>query len=176
MSSESPGRKRPIKSTVGTLVVLALAYFLQQQGIELPAGLENALGGGSSESPRHSAEAPDARGHRSDQAARIIDAFEARRSDVLVESVEGVVVKSLPDDTKGSQHQRFILRLAGGHTVLIAHNIDLAPRVPLREGDEVTVGGEYEWNDRGGVIHWTHHDPKGRHPGGFVSHRGKTYR
>ncbi len=88
----------------------------------------------------------------------------------------GVVVRVLPDDNDGSRHQRFIVRLASGRTLLIAHNIDLAPRVPsLGQGDSVGFYGEYEWNDRGGVIHWTHHDPQGRHPAGWIEHRGRRY-
>jgi len=102
-------------------------------------------------------------------------AFRERRSDLWV-SVGGVVEKSLPDDREGSRHQRFILRLPGGHTLLVAHNIDLAERVPLREGDRLQLRGEYEWNERGGVLHWTHHDPDGRHSGGWIEHEGQRYR
>ena len=80
---------------------------------------------------------------------------------------QGTVSRILPDDNDGSRHQRFILRLSSGRTLLIAHNIDLAPRVSsLRTGDTVSFNGEYEWNDKGGVIHWTHHDPQGRHAAG----------
>lgn len=88
----------------------------------------------------------------------------------------GTVVRILPDDNDGSRHQRFILRLASGRTLLIAHNIDLAPRIRgIREGDTVEFSGEFRSNPEGGVIHWTHHDPQGRHPGGWLRHRGKTY-
>ena len=103
-------------------------------------------------------------------------AFKNQQSDVLIQG-SGVVIQILPDDTKGSRHQRFILKLASGQTLLIAHNIDLAPRIPgLKKGDRVDFCGEYEWNSKGGVIHWTHHDPAGRHKGGWLKCRGKTYR
>ena len=86
------------------------------------------------------------------------------------------MVKVLPDDNEGSRHQKFILELASGQTILIAHNIDLAPRIPdLRDGESVSFYGEYEWNERGGVVHWTHHDPQGRHVDGWLKHDGKTF-
>jgi len=103
-----------------------------------------------------------------DQA--IAQAFEAQRSGVQVAS-DGVVERVLPDDNAGSRHQRFILRLDSGHEVLVAHNIDRAPRLrALKSGDRVAFFGEYAWNAKGGVIHWTHHDPNGRHSAGWLSH------
>jgi Protein of unknown function (DUF3465) len=89
---------------------------------------------------------------------------------------QGVVSKLLPEDNKGSQHQRFILTVAGGNTILIAHNIDLAPRIDnLKEGDTVGFSGEYIWNQKGGLVHWTHHDPSGTHPIGWLEVAGKKY-
>ena len=106
---------------------------------------------------------------------QLLSAYENRQSNLPVEG-SGVVVKILPDDLQGSRHQRFILRLSSGQTVLIVHNIDLAPRVPaLREGDRVEFRGEYEWNSKGGVVHWTHHDPHGRHQPGWLKHNGSIY-
>ena len=88
----------------------------------------------------------------------------------------GTVVKTLPDDNDGSRHQRFIVRLGSGQTLLVSHNIDLAPRIDaLRVGDTVAFYGEFEWNPKGGVMHWTHHDPQGQHPGGWILHNGRTY-
>lgn len=102
-------------------------------------------------------------------------AFAARTSNVQVEG-EGVVSKILKDDNDGSRHQRFILTLPSGQTLLVAHNIDLAPRLDsLREGDIVKFFGEYEWNAKGGVLHWTHHDPAKRHVGGWLEHQGRRY-
>lgn len=107
--------------------------------------------------------------------ATIVRAIEARAEDVWVEG-EAKVAKVLPDDNQGSRHQRFIVRLASGHSLLIAHNIDLAPRVsPLQAGDTVSFRGEYVWNAKGGVVHWTHHDPKGRQAGGWIRREGQVF-
>ena len=107
--------------------------------------------------------------------SQLAAAFENQQSDLQIEG-DGIVSKILPDDTNGSQHQRFILRLTNGQTLLIAHNIDLAPRIDnLNVGDTVEFYGEYEWNSKGGVVHWTHHDPSGRHEAGWLKHNDKTY-
>ncbi|MDH3316874.1 MAG: DUF3465 domain-containing protein [Gammaproteobacteria bacterium] len=103
-------------------------------------------------------------------------AFANQRSNVQVRG-SGVVKKLLADDNDGSRHQRFIVELESGQTLLIAHNIDLADRInSLKKNDQIEFYGEYEWNPRGGVLHWTHHDPAGRHPSGWIKHNGRTYR
>lgn len=89
-------------------------------------------------------------------------------------TVQGKIAKVLKDDREGSPHQRFLLELTPEITLLVAHNIDLAQRVPVQAGETVTVSGEYVWNNRGGVMHWTHHDPKGRR-GGWIEYGGKRY-
>ena len=94
-------------------------------------------------------------------------AFAAQRSGLWLET-SGRVSRVLRDDKEGARHQKFILELDGGHSVLVAHNIDLARRIPAREGLSLSVRGRYEWNERGGVIHWTHHDPDGREQGGWI--------
>ncbi len=111
-----------------------------------------------------------------DDTARIEELFRDERSGVMVEA-EGVVERVLRDDREGSQHQRFILAIGDrGQTLLVSHNIDLAPRLPVRAGDRVRFRGQYEWNERGGVVHWTHHDPRGRREGGWLDHEGRRYR
>ena len=100
-------------------------------------------------------------------------AYQSHRSGVEVEA-SGVVVRRLKDDTEGARHERFILRV-DAVTVLVAHNIDLAPSVPVSPGDTLELQGEYEWNQLGGVIHWTHRDPEGRHPTGWIRLRGTLY-
>lgn len=106
----------------------------------------------------------------------IAEAFANHQSGIAV-SGSGVVDRVLSDDMKVARHQRFILRLGSGQTLLMAHNIDIAPRIDeLSVGDSVEFSGQYEWNDRGGVVHWTHHDPSGRRGAGWLEHEGVTYR
>ncbi|MEM7282987.1 MAG: DUF3465 domain-containing protein [Pseudomonadota bacterium] len=109
-----------------------------------------------------------------EQGHPVVQAFNERRSDLWL-TTSGVVDRVLPDDNKGSRHQRFLLRVTDGHTVLVAHNIDLASKVPLSRGDSISLRGEYEWNEKGGVIHWTHHDPQGRRDGGYIQFEGERY-
>jgi hypothetical protein len=102
-------------------------------------------------------------------------AFADRAGSLELEG-QGTVSSLLADDTEGARHQRFIVRLDSGQTLLVTHNVDIAPRVPeLRVGDTVSFKGEYEWNAQGGVMHWTHHDPSGRHVAGWIRHNGRTY-
>ncbi|EEW08905.1 DUF3465 domain-containing protein [Vibrio mimicus] len=102
-------------------------------------------------------------------------AYQSQQSDLQAQGF-GQVVKVLPDDNDGSRHQKFILKLNSGQTLLVAHNIDLAPRIPsLKVGDSVEFYGEYEWNKKGGVLHWTHKDPQNRHEHGWLKHNGQVY-
>jgi hypothetical protein len=105
----------------------------------------------------------------------VASAYIQRLEDVQVHD-EGRVVAVLSDDRKGSKHQRFIVRTNEDISVLIAHNIDLAKRVNnINQGDTVEFSGEYVWNEKGGVVHWTHRDPDGRHTSGWLKHNGTTY-
>ena len=103
------------------------------------------------------------------------DAYERHANDEWI-TARGRVVRLIPDDNDGSRHQRFIIETSTGQSLLIAHNLDLAGRVPVAIGDRISFRGVYEWNERGGVIHWTHHDPVGHDDGGFIEHQGKRYR
>lgn len=88
----------------------------------------------------------------------------------------GTVIKLLSDDNKGSRHQRFIIEQSSGKTLLFAHNIDLAPKIgSLKKGGFIKFCGEYENNAKGGVVHWTHHDPQKRHTAGWIEYNGQKY-
>src|SRR5580765_2410221 len=77
------------------------------------------------------------------------DAFRNHRSGVMV-TAEGSVIRLLADDNDGSRHQRFIIRLASGQTLLVAHNIDLSTRVPIQMNASLRLHGQFEWSDKGG--------------------------
>jgi hypothetical protein len=105
----------------------------------------------------------------------LIRPFVKRDTGTWIE-VKGFVRRLLSDDDDGSRHQRFIVDIGNRMTLLIAHNIDLAKRVPIGMGDRVYVRGMFEWNDLGGLVHWTHHDPLGVEDGGYVRYRQREYR
>ena len=100
--------------------------------------------------------------------------FDSQQSGVMV-TTTGSVTRLLKDDNKGSRHQRFLIEIPSGLSLLVAHNIDLAPRVPLNVNDHVFIYGQYEWNHKGGVLHWTHHDPNKSHEEGWIEHQGRRY-
>ena len=152
------------------LLVLGLLYGAQAARSHLEAFLGTKDSGDNASAPEGSPSASTAH----DAADDIRRLFQQETSGIMVQA-PAQVIKTLPDDNEGSRHQRFIVELSNGHTVLISHNIDLAERVPLREGDELDFKGQFEWNERGGVVHWTHKDPAGRHEEGWVRHAGVVY-
>jgi hypothetical protein len=110
-------------------------------------------------------------------ASEIQNAFRDRRSDLWVEA-SGVVVKLLPDDRDGEPHQKLLVRIddADDLTVLIAHNLNAAQRVPVHEGDHLRFRGEYEWTDKGGTVHFTHApEQQRREPGGWIDFNGDRF-
>ncbi len=113
--------------------------------------------------------------YESSDSISVEQAFQERKSDIQLQ-VEGTVIKILADDIDGNRHQKFIIERPQGLTILVAHNIDLAPRInTLKLGDKLTLYGEYEWSDKGGILHWTHHDPAGQHIDGWIEHQGQRY-
>jgi hypothetical protein len=145
------------------LLLALLGYYQQHSTAEAP--IEQRRRDGAEHTQRVS-DGPN---------SAIEQAIEQRRKDVEL-TLLATVKKALTDDNEGSRHQRFLVELPSGGTVLVAHNIDLADRVAdLYPGDQIELHGEYIWNERGGVIHWTHHDPSGRHADGWIKHNGRFY-
>lgn len=158
--------------SIGVLIVVAIITYLTGGDVgALLSGFSNTQTSTqtSTQPETTSPRAEPADNHRFDQL------FAEQRSDVIVTD-SARIKRVLSDDNKGSRHQRMLVETPSGLTVLIAHNIDLAPRVPDPQvGSEISFQGEYEWTEKGGVLHWTHHDPAGRHPGGWLEYRGKRY-
>lgn len=90
-------------------------------------------------------------------------------------TVTAPVKKMLRYDDRGLPHEKFLLELSNGSTILVAHNTRMAPYVPIQAGDVVTVKGEFIWNEKGGLIHWTHHSDNPIHAGGYIEFKGKRY-
>jgi hypothetical protein len=116
----------------------------------------------------------EARANKSGEQV-LAEAFKNHRSNFQAQ-VQAKIIKLLPDDNDGSRHQRFLVTLNSGLTLMVAHNIDIAQRLEgLKPGDAIELYGEYEWNDKGGVLHWTHRDPGRRHIDGWLKYAGKLY-
>jgi hypothetical protein len=189
MRCKSPQFRLPIPSgrahrpkTIGAAVLALLAALFAAYTQYKPQSSTSQ--DASPPSERRTERSRPVPGDTIDRSGSIIDdggigkLYREKRSDVVVEA-GAVVGRLLPDDTEtsdgSSRHQRFIARLPTGATVLVAHNIDLASRVPLREGDNIRFRGEYEWTDRGGVVHWTHADKRNGRAVGWIEHNGKRY-
>ena len=160
---------------IGAVIVLLVAAYL---GLDLsePRQLTNTFTPVQEATEQHKQQPDRANINTVNTGTACIQqAYQQRQSDIQVQGA-GEVTAILKDDNKGSRHQKFILELNNGHTVLIAHNIDLALRISnIQKGDVVEFFGEYEYSEKGGVIHWTHHDPSRKHVNGWLKHQGRTY-
>lgn len=141
-------------------------------GVHGAAGVDTAA---NSPQPANSPAAADSGSTPECNKGALASAYRKHQSRVEV-CGRGVIAKVLRDDTQGIRHQRFVVRLPPGQTVLIAYNFDLAPRIDgLRTGSPIEFVGEYEWNGQGGVVHWTHRDPGGHHSPGWIRYEGRQY-
>ncbi len=175
MDHANPRKRLKGTKSLAALALLIVALLVQKfTGVDLFALLNGAAPnppGGVAESVKGS----ETTGQGVDF---VYEQFKARRSSVWV-TTEGKVQRLLADDNNGSRHQEFILELdaARNFTVRVAHNIDDAPYIPLERGDTIQIKGRYEFNERGGVIHFTHRAdrPTKRTPGGWIEHKGQRY-
>lgn len=105
----------------------------------------------------------------------IVRAVNDQRRVNFVEGGGMVVTKVLPDDNNGLKHQKWVVRLSNGKTMQAVYNSDMCPRVPVKVGDVVAMGGMFLWTNTGALLHWLHHDPRGNRPDGYVFVNGKYY-
>jgi Protein of unknown function (DUF3465) len=158
---------------LGVIYALALQHGVFDHAAALSPPAATARAGGAN-SPKSPAGADSGSGRECNGEA-LAAAYRTHQSRVEV-CGHGVIAKVLKDDTRGIRHQRFVVRLSPGQTVLIAYNFDLAPRIEgLQVGSPIEFVGEYEWNGQGGVVHWTHRDPDGHHPAGWIQYEGRQY-
>ncbi len=167
---------RPVLSVGSVIIIIAaIVAYLALQPSTGPAGPGSD---GATISPTATAStevSPTASDPGSSTDAQIEQLYQSQAMDVPVTG-SGTVARTLSDDTEGDRHQRFILELDSGLTLLVAHNIDLAPRLDgLAAGDRVGFHGEYVYTEQGGTIHWTHHDPDGSHADGWLEWQGRRY-
>jgi hypothetical protein len=109
--------------------------------------------------------------------AAVCSAYQAGHSHVEVVA-DGTVTRVLGTRPGvESPHEGFLFRLGSGCSLVVRveSNVDFTGAIPLDRGQHVVVKGEYEYYPRGGVIHWTHRDPRGRHEGGWVQAGGRMY-
>lgn len=105
----------------------------------------------------------------------IVKAVERRRRLDYVEGAGMVVVKLLPDDRSGLEHQKWVVRLSNGSTMQAVYNLDLCEYVQLKIGDTISMGGQFIWTNEGAMLHWLHYDPRQNRPDGYVEVNGKVY-
>lgn len=106
---------------------------------------------------------------------RLIEAFEQGRTGIWV-SGHGTVNQLIGDETvDGEIHQRLVVRVSDGLSLIIRHSVEASDRIPLQQGDTVAFQGRYEWNGRGGMLARTHHDPEQPGGGGWIRHKGTLY-
>ena len=75
-----------------------------------------------------------------------------------------------------AMHEAFYVNSDDGRALEIVDNVALAPTVPVAVGDRIRLKGELVPDARPGpLVHWTHHDPRGRHAGGYIDLNGRRY-
>jgi len=110
----------------------------------------------------------------------MMDVSRALAGPLPAEVTFGATVTSAPRFFFGSNtkawHEAFNVRADDGTALEIVDNVDLAPRVPVSPGDQIGVRGELVRDSgRGPLVHWTHHDPAGHHPDGYIDLAGRRY-
>jgi hypothetical protein len=107
--------------------------------------------------------------------SKIVNAVNNKRRVDFVEGGGMVVVKLLPDDRNGLQHEKWVVRLSNGALMQAVYNLDMCEYVPLKVGDVVSMGGQFIWTNEGAMLHWLHYDPRQNRPDGYVELNGKVY-
>lgn len=74
--------------------------------------------------------------------------------------------------SSSGEHEGFLIAV-NDRVFKVEDNAGITGPIPLRRGDAVSLLGQFECDDN--VIHWTHHDPRGRHITGYIEVNGQRY-
>lgn len=107
--------------------------------------------------------------------SEIVRAVVNRRRVDFVEGRGMVVIRTLADDNNGLRHQKWVVQLSNGSSMMAVYNLDMCERVALKVGDHVAMGGQFVWTNQGALLHWLHYDPRKTRPDGYVEVNGKVY-
>ncbi len=74
-----------------------------------------------------------------------------------------------------AEHEYFHV-VCQGQRLEVVQNLNCSPNVPVQPGDAIELHGELvPHGSHGALMHWTHHDPSGRHEDGWVLDHGQRY-
>jgi hypothetical protein len=114
-------------------------------------------------------------GYDVEPGAHVVEkAFYAKQSDIMVE-VDGEVVRTIRPMEGNEGHQEFQMRLPNGQLILVVHEHRSGEPAPVTERDRVTVRGNYQWTELGGIIRGTHRDSSMQRRHGWIELEGKRY-
>lgn len=86
---------------------------------------------------------------------------------------DATIVRVLGErDSRSGLHEGFVIRVHD-RTFRVEDNVNITGPIPMQRGQAVSLLGQLECDDL--VIHWTHRDPRGRHPSGYVKVNGRLY-
>ena len=122
---------------------------------------------------------PLACGREQREPADMFDLAAALQAGSPQECTLDAVVTDVPREYYGNRthamHEYFHV-LSQGKRLEVVQNLRCSPQVPVHPGDGVTLHGELVPDgSHGPLMHWTHHDPSGRHEDGWVIDEGKRY-
>lgn len=126
--------------------------------------------------PNQSAPVASAPGAVATEDAALVQAVTSHKGVSFIKAGGLVVSELLKDDTSGSPHQKFNVRLSNGRIIMIVSNLDMCEKIPVQVGDVVSAGGQFiPTGKSGGLLHWTHKDPRQHRPDGFIEFKGHVF-
>lgn len=114
-------------------------------------------------------------GYKVEPGVHIVEkAYYEKQSDLMVE-VAGEVVRTVQPGEGNEGHQEFQMRLPNGQLLLVVRNTSDGSRIPVEVNDMVTVRGEYQWSELGGIIHDAQRDYSLDRRHGWIELDGERY-